>query len=218
MGTPLLFLGGALSGMAALIGTAFVTMKSDPKLKSLEYDEKEIPTMPAEKLIRILSDYSCKMALLDIQCMRLDTTNFLDSFRDSPLFQLLHKKKQTGRINIFLKNTQDRIDRYSKLSQLDSLRNSAAELFGKYRAVLVRGNEILKEQGMHGYSINSSILSEAFSLDSALPIKQWTEGFQDIVSRLGGFFRRNSFVITCMMNDLIKIQNQQPDCAQESTT
>lgn len=218
MGTPLLFLGGALSGMAALIGTAFVTMKSDPKLKSLEYDEKEIPTMPAEKLIRILSDYSCKMALLDIQCMRLDTANFLDSFRDSPLFQLLHKKKQTSQIHIFLKNTQDRINRYSKLSQLDSLRNSAAELFGKYRAVLVRSNEILKEQGMRGYSINSSILSEAFSLDSALPIKQWTEGFQDIVSRLGGFFRRNSFVITCMMNDLIKIQNQQPDCAQESTT
>ena len=100
------------------------------------------------------------------------------------------------------------LEKHLQVYMLRSSRNSAASNFKKFRPAFVRGNEILKEYGMRGYSIDSSALSERFSIDYDLPVPEWAERFQQMHARLEKFLLKSSDVSIDMGRSLLDLVSQ----------
>lgn len=205
--SPIIFIGGALTGVAALVTAALTSNSNKSELKYTICDKNEVKNMPASMLVGYLNAYTTEVVKIYNDLMLNNILNLqTDCFEE--LFHNLSFGKEEGYFSNLKDKTLRSLEKHLRVYMLKSYRNSAASNFKKFRPAFVRGNEILRENGMVGYSIDSSVLSERFNIDYDLPVPEWAERFQQMHSRIEKFLLKSSDVSIDMGRNLLSIESQ----------
>ena len=163
--------------------------------------------MTASMLVGYLNAYTTEVVKIYNDLMLNNILNLqTDCFEE--LFHNLSFGKEEGYFSNLKDKTLRSLEKHLRVYMLKSYRNSAASNFKKFRPAFVRGNEILKESGMLGYSIDSSVLSDSFTIDYNLSVPEWAERFQQMHARLEEFLLKSSDVSIDMGRSLLDLVSQ----------
>lgn len=198
MAVPLAFISGAISGIGALVATALIADDGNGKLSYNLYNPKNFATMTAPMLSEYLDAYSTNMMKLNRELMELKQQREKAYKCEKGIFYMINNNVGNPRNNSKAWKGLFSI-RNSDIKFLSDIQMRAARIFGLYRPVFIRANEIFNDHGMCGYSIDSSLLSENFSIDNNLPIDEWSEKYGHIYSKLQGFLFKSSRAASFMM-------------------
>lgn len=207
MKSPIIFIGGALTGVAALVTAALSSNSNKSEFKYTICDKNEVKNMPASMLVGYLNAYTTEVVKIYNDLMLNNILNL-----QTDCFEELFHNLSFGKEEDYFSNLKDKtlrsLEKHLRVYMLKSYRNSAASNFMKFRPVFVRGNEILKDKCKLGCSIDSSVLSDSFTIDYSLPVPEWAERFQKMHSRLEKFLLKSSDVSIDMGRDLITLESQ----------
>ncbi|MBD5418334.1 MAG: hypothetical protein HDR50_12000 [Desulfovibrio sp.] len=191
------FLGGAISGIAALVATALFADDGNGKLSFKLHNPEYFPTMTAPELYDYLDTYSTNMMKLNRELMDLKQQREKTYKLENAISYMLQNNIEDN--GNTLKAWKDILSvRNNEVYFLSDIQRRASRVFFLYRPVFIRCNKIFEEHGMSGYSIDSSVLSDYFYIDKNLQTEEWSDEYGRIYSRLQDFLFKSSSAASFM--------------------
>lgn len=179
---PLLFIGGAVTGAAGLLAAALydqhkTEVQYSPLLKTPEL-------LDSEDVTRELNAYFFKAQDIVSKCNKIALEGGNLIFTPIPLpddgfFQ--------SAVNM-LGGKMTSVSRGWKKNELLDLKKECQKLYGRYRGVFLRANELVRDNGSTSVNLDAiSFTNSDFSIKNSLANEEWDNDFERLASNIRDF-------------------------------
>lgn len=201
---PLVFLGGAITGAAGLLGAALwdkhrTESQYSPLLKSAD-------NLDAEQTARQLNTYFFKAQAIYTKCNEIVIASSELIVTPIPLPGNNFLQKAAN----LLGSGANRYCRSWRESEMRQLKKEAKELYGRYRGVFERANQLATQKGATPIDLNAIIFSESSpKIDSSLENDNWDREFQELADTIREFIEKSCDAAERLI-DILEGVNHEP--------